>query len=136
VLPAAASDENILMGSYRAETTVNANARVLDALDALGRVASQVAVLVPGAGEDSPCPPCLLLLPSAGQLRQRPSGLLAWLASLDMAHIRQALELKLPAQEKWHTPLHGQGPWVLLRDPVNVVAVAEVVGDGGLVLEP
>lgn len=129
-LPAAASGENRLMGSYRAEMTAIA------CVNALDKAASRAAVLVLGVEEDSPCLPCWILLPSAVQLHQRRSGLLALLANLDMVHIRQVPELMLPALEKWHTLLHGQEPLVLLGDPANVASVEEVVGGGGLGLEP
>lgn len=63
-LPVAASGESRLMGSYRAEMTVTACANALDDLD---KVASRASVLVLGVEEDSPCLPCLTLLPSVVQ---------------------------------------------------------------------
>lgn len=63
-LPAAASGESRLMGSYRAEMTVTA---CVNALDDLDKVASRAAVLVLGVEEDFPCLLCLILLPSVVQ---------------------------------------------------------------------
>lgn len=104
--------------------------------NALDKVASRAAVLVLEVGEDSPCLPCLILLPLVVLLHQRQSGLLVLLANLDMVHIRQVPELGSLAPEKWYTLLHVQEPFVPLSDPANVSSVAEVVGGGGFEQEP
>lgn len=121
------------MDSYRAEMTATACANALDALD---KAASRAVVLVLGVEEDSPCLPCLILLPSVAQQHQRRSALLASLANLDMVHIRQVPGLRSPALEKWYTLLHGQEPWVPLSDLANAASVAEVAGGDGFGPEP